>query len=301
VIRNTNTDKIKNPGFSRLTRVFRLTLLLLSFASFAFSQDNRSLKVKTKTELNPVLREISGMVYSNGKIYAINDSGNRNQIHIMDPVSADILKTVRLAGSENFDWEEITSYNNTLYIGDFGNNFGNRDKLLVYKVPVAKIDANEDFTEKIHFSYKKQTSFRMSDYKKHSWDCEAMIVDSSGIWLFSKDWKDRTCRLYLMEDDSRKEQSLTAIDSLKLDYLVTGAYYDSQTQKQLLCGYEGKHTYITVFEDINKPTLSANYRSYRVVGLEYAQVESILVMDNIIYLASERSGDNQAIYSLIFE
>lgn len=288
---------ISSPGSIRYTRAFLLLIFLLSLSGIALSQERSKLFVDEAIELSPVISEISGITFAGNKIYSINDSGNRNYVHILQAHTFDLLSSRRLRGSDNTDWEEITTYNNFLYIGDFGNNFGKRDDLIIYKISIDSLGKDGSKAEAIYFAYKNQRSFSHIEYKKHPWDCEAMLVDNSGIWLFSKDWEARICRLYKLEDNNKiDEQLITPVDSLKLDYLVTGAYFDRDKRRQFLCGYKGKHTYATIFMDVDRPTLSGKFETYIIDDLKNAQVESVIVKDNLMYLASERKGKKQSIY-----
>ena len=42
-----------------------------------------------------------------------------------------IAKTVK-----NYDWESLAADNNFIYVGDFGNNFSNRDNLTILKINI---------------------------------------------------------------------------------------------------------------------------------------------------------------------
>lgn len=298
-MRMTNGNILKRaPGISALSRVFIL-LILFVFSSFnSVSQELGELTVFESIELSPMLSEISGITFSGTKVYAINDSGNTREVHILNDDTFEIESSWKIPGTKNIDWEDISYYNNFLYIGDFGNNFGNRKDLSIYKISIDSLSCISCKAENIEFNYLMQNTYKLIKYKKHIWDCEAMLVDSRGLWLFSKDWDDRTCRLYSLDNNSQTDQKVKAIDSLNLAYLVTGAYYETSADRIILCGYEGKNTFVTVFTNIDRISLSSDYQTYTIKGLEYAQVESIFVKENIMYLASERSGALQAVYKV---
>src|SRR5262245_64483246 len=68
-----------------------------------------------------------------------NDSGNTPDLHLI-AASGKLLRTVRVRGATNVDWEDLasgpgTNGRRTLYVGDIGDNAESRDDLVVYRVP----------------------------------------------------------------------------------------------------------------------------------------------------------------------
>lgn len=288
-----------SPGVLIIARVFALTLPLLLITNLLAAQTYKSLSIYESHKLSPELAEISGITYCGGKIYAINDSGNKNEIYILDHNTFEIISSKKVHGTENVDWEEITCFNNSIYIGDFGNNAGKRKDLKIYEVLEDSIFSKTSGARLIRFNYELQKSFKLSEYRRHIWDCEAMVINNHGIWLFSKDWPSRTSRMYKLDRESVNEQSVRAIDSLDLNFLVTGAYYENESGKVYFCGYEGKNTYLTILSTGEDISLSGKYTTYIIPELVFAQVESIFVMGNVVYLASERTKLTQAIYKIL--
>jgi hypothetical protein len=287
-----------NPGFTIIARVSGLYILLLFCNTQLYAQEYKTLKLIERIELDGKLFEISGITYSGNMVFAINDSGNSREVHILDPGSFKVLSSIKVKDSNNVDWEEISYYNDTLYIGDFGNNFGNRSDLGIYKIPIDYFTGSNSGAEKIKFEYIEQARLKMTKYKKHIFDCEAMIVDRDGIWLFSKDWVDRTSRLYTLSTDIGPEKGIRPMETLNLDYLVTGAYRDTKNRRMVLCGYENENTYVTIFSGIETVSFSGQHTTYIVPEIEFGQVESVFVKDNVAYLASERTGTKQSIYKV---
>ena len=82
------------------------------------------------------------------------------------------------------DWEDLAMDEQFLYIGDFGNNGGNRQDMLVYKVALSQINpstSNADMTQSLSVQYEDQTTFDNEAYK-HNFDCEAMIVLGDSLY-----------------------------------------------------------------------------------------------------------------------
>ncbi|MBL0340064.1 MAG: hypothetical protein IPP71_03590 [Bacteroidetes bacterium] len=94
------------------------------------SYNATNLVLTTKTSLSaPLLNESSGLTFINGKLWTFNDSGNANDIYRVDTATSTVYQTVDITNATNVDWEDMTSNNDFLFVGDFGNNNGNRQNL----------------------------------------------------------------------------------------------------------------------------------------------------------------------------
>jgi len=148
---------------------------LLFFLSFLitlhfFSQKTEKLalgKYKIAT-LSDSLKETSGLTFLKDKLYTLNDGGNTNEIFEIDKNSGKILLKLKI-NFPNKDWEAITSDGENFYIGDFGNNAGNRRDLAIYKT-----DFQGNYS-KNSFNYSAQDDFS-TRYLSHNYDAEAMIL-----------------------------------------------------------------------------------------------------------------------------
>ena len=93
--------------------------------------------------VSPVIVEASGIAASRTNpnvIYTHNDSGGEPEIFAIQTTNGHRLATYRLEGADTNDWEDITvgpgpepgvSY---IYVGDIGDNGGNRENINVYRV-----------------------------------------------------------------------------------------------------------------------------------------------------------------------
>ena len=84
------------------------------------------------TSLNDLVSESSGLLFLNDKLITHNDSGGSNNLYEVDTLDGSISKTIKIKNSTNKDWEDIAVDSKYIYIGDFGNNNGNRKDLLIY-------------------------------------------------------------------------------------------------------------------------------------------------------------------------
>ena len=78
----------------------------------------------------------------------------------MNPDNGPILKKVSIKNAENIDWERMVQSPEHIYIGDFGNNTGNREDLVILKIKKSELLAFEEVSaEKIFFSYPIRNNF----------------------------------------------------------------------------------------------------------------------------------------------
>lgn len=140
----------------------------------------------TETQLKEVgnlsLKEISGLAYSNGSLWALEDSGNKNSIYKLS-ATGKIEEEIFVANAKNNDWEELTSdKEGNLYIGDFGNNDNERKDLAIYKINAGNLGK---VSAVISFYYPEQKEFPP---KKSNliFDAEAFFEHEGNFYIFTK-------------------------------------------------------------------------------------------------------------------
>jgi hypothetical protein len=108
---------------------------------------------------NPRLTESSGIAASRrnpGLYWTQNDSGNPPEIFLIDRAGRD-LGVWTVDGAANVDWEDIAvGPDQTIYIGDIGDNQRSRQEVVVYRVPEPVAKAGGGATAKataLHFRY----------------------------------------------------------------------------------------------------------------------------------------------------
>ncbi len=186
------------------------------------------------TDLDSAIKETSGITKIDQTIWTLNDSGNPNDLFQFD-MQGTILHQVEALGSTNTDWEDITSDSTHLYIGNFGNNLGQRKDLMIYALPIDSLTAESTEVDmQINFSYADQTEFPGS--YDHNFDCEAMVSYEDSLYLFSKSWKDEICMIYRLPKTSGDFQ-LTAMDQFDSKGAITGAALSPRQDRLCLVGY----------------------------------------------------------------
>ena len=132
--------------------------------------------VVTGTVSDPELDEISGIVAGRripGVLWAEEDSGNDPSVFALTP-SGKVVARVAVDGATNRDWEALAWAMGRLWIGDIGDNEGERSEVQVYSFAeprdrgVTRVDA----------------SVLRLRYEDGPHDAEAMFVDPQDEHLY---------------------------------------------------------------------------------------------------------------------
>lgn len=262
---------------------------LISFHFFSQKIEKLPLRKYKIATLSDSLKETSGLTFLKDHLYTFNDSGNSNEIFEIDKISGKILNKIQ-TDFPNKDWEAITNDGENLYIGDFGNNAGNRKDLAIYKInpfciPNAeRVSCNE---KKILFNYQNQKEFKTS-YLNHNFDAEAMIFLDGNIHLFTKEWSSKNISHYIINLQNTENQSIIKIESYEIGFVVTDASYFEG--KLYVVGYTKKgKVFMMIFEEnsdglfFSKPLKKYKLGSALTIG----QVEGIAVNKDGIYISNE--------------
>lgn len=188
--------------------------------------------------LSDTLRETSGLAWAGGMLWTHNDSGSSPSLYALDPGSGAILRQVNLAGTSSIDWEDLAVNDLHLYIGDFGNNAGNRMDLAILRVSLDSLllpDTDTLWPETIRFHYPEQTDFSPAP-NQTPWDAEAFFFADDSLHVFTKDWVGQRTRLYTIPDLPGEHTALLS-DSFDCQGLITGATIDQEGGEVVLCGY----------------------------------------------------------------
>lgn len=268
----------------------KITLLASFFLPvFVFSQTN----ISQKFALNGSVSESSGLIFHNNRLITHNDSGNTAQLFEMDTISGNILRTITISNTTNTDWEDLAQDEDYIYIGDFGNNNGNRTDLKVYRVLKSEYDANTSVNaDVINFSFEDQTDFTSSP-NNNDWDAEALIAYNNQLWVFTKQWVSGQTVAYRMPKAPGSHSAVNS-GSLNVQGLITGADFNIATGTIYMTGYSNTlqpfiyslkgFTGNAVFGGTNVKT---TFSSTDIGGI--AQIEGIAAVDANRYLFSSES------------
>ena len=211
--------------------VFVIMFVVYSMAGFAQIEN-----LTEKFELPSVIDETSGLLFSSNKLITHNDSGDAANLYEIDTITGNISRTVNISNATHIDWEDIAQDAAYIYIGDIGNNNGNRTDLKIYRINKADyINNSSVMAEVINFSYEDQTDFSTQP-NSSNFDAEAISVYEENIVLFTKNWANNMTNAYIISKDIGTH-SAKKVSTYNVDGLITGATYNPLDKSFMLCGY----------------------------------------------------------------
>ena len=237
-------------------------------------------------DLSVTIQETSGLAKWNSYLYTHNDSGDKN-IYALDTNNGNIVNTYPLGNVANVDWEEISQDNNYFYIGDFGNNAnGNRTDLRILRIGKTSLINNTPVIDTIKFSYSNQVSFAPTGANNTDFDCEAFIVSSDSIFLFTKQWvSGKTSSYSLSKTPGTHVAHLKS--TLDVQGLITGATYLENKRLIAFCGYSNTlQPFIYLLYDFNGTNFFSMNKRKININLPFHQVEGIATTNGLKYFIS---------------
>jgi hypothetical protein len=238
------------------------------------------------------LRETSGLIFYAGGLWTHNDSGGQPQIYKFDTLTGQVQQTLTIENAVNVDWEDITQDSRFIYIGDFGNNYGNRRDLSIYRIAKSRIPAVGDarlMPEIISFKYSDQIDFSYA-LNNNNFDCEAMLCSGDSLYLFSKRWRDHKSMMYVLPKKTGKWVAQKR-DSLDAHALITGASISSSLKQVALIGYNKSTPVIWLLYDYrDSGFLKGLKQRIKFTGQTGAQTEGITYSHGKnLFISSERT------------
>lgn len=232
------------------------------------------------------LDESSGLKVINGKIYSMNDSGGEPELFVFDSHGEELNK-IEIKNAKNYDWESLAVNSTHFFIGDFGNNSGNRENLSVYMFPIKDLNKKNVKAKKIKFRYKNQENF-FNINREHSFDGEALIALEDELVIFSKDWNKLATQVYhLSLGNTKSKIAISPSEKMEIDALITGADYDAENKRLVLCGYKDNMNFLWLFEDSTPENfLTNNFKKLTLYELFDAQIEGVTFLDQSTILFS---------------
>lgn len=224
--------------------------------------------------------ESSGLAYLNGKLWTINDSGGLPVLYGIDTTSGQIVQRITVAGATNIDWESLADNDEYIYIGDFGNNSGNRDDLAIYRVLKADIPLEGNVTvtsSKLTFTY-SDYPVKIENKRDNNFDCEAFIATDNSLYLFSKNHGDQKTKLYILPDIPG-DYVAELVTTFNTSGLVTGADINEINNEITLVGYVNQQWVPfawLLFDYSGNDFFSGNKRRIDMLNITATQTEAIV-------------------------
>lgn len=254
-----------------------------------------------RAELPKEVHETSGLFFHHGRLWTHNDSGGKPVLYALDTSTFEVVQRITLANAKNKDWEEVCTDGETVFVGDFGNNQGNRKNLRIYTFPLSAIPAEGNATvevDTIVFCFGDQTDFEKR--KVHDFDCEAMFATEACLYLFSKGWETETIRMYRLSK-TPGNQVAEVVNGFDSQGLITGADYDREHRVLAIVGYMKSiwKPFLYLIFDFDEAGQHLSHRRFEMPNLLGTQTEGICFYDTgKCYFSAETS---KAFSARIFE
>ena len=231
------------------------------------------------------MEESSGLILYNNLLWTFNDSGGENKLYGLD-LSGEIVKEITVENATNTDWEDIAQDDQNIYVGDFGNNNGERKDLKIYKIKKSDIESgNSVQASEINFSYAEQEDFS-SQPQNTPFDCEAITSFNDMLYIFTKNWVDETTSVYQIPK-TEGEYSVSFTDTFNVNGLVTGADISPDEKTLAMIGYKNYKPIVWVFSDItDQEFFSGNETYMKLDAIFSSQTEGICFKGNDTLLIS---------------
>ncbi|MAD96644.1 MAG: hypothetical protein CMB99_04875 [Flavobacteriaceae bacterium] len=283
-------------------------LIGLYFVFFSISLLSQ-VTVVEKYTLDQQIEETSGLLFYNNKIITHNDSGDNPQLYELNASTGVIERTIVISNATHVDWEDIAMDDTHLYIGDIGNNNGDRTDLKIYKVALSDFTSQNTVTaEIINFSYADQQSFT-SLPNATNFDAEALMDFGDSLLVFTKNWQDFQTKVYKIPK-APGTYSVSKVSTTNVSGLITGASKaESNNDFLFLCGYDASATPFLIAISDNRAAGDDIFNNgFTKVSLQDnplgigSQVEGIVsYAKNKIYLTREKVEQNVNGTPVVFE
>ena len=262
-------------------------MALVNDGSCEYSTTNYSLNQIAVLPMEII--ETSGLAFFDNQLWTHNDAGNEDKIYQIDTTDGTILNTVIIANSNNEDWEDLAEDDTHLYIGDFGNNDGDRMDLKIYKVLKSQLESGIATAEVLEFSFSDQVDFTPSN-NNTDYDCEAFFFFNDSLHLFSKNWVDQRTRHYVMSSEPGSHIAQLR-ESMDVQGLITGADISDDGVVGLIgYNFSGANIAWLYFDYQGTDFFSGNKRKISLgLALENSQTEAITFREaGYGYVSSEQ-------------
>jgi hypothetical protein len=292
-----------------IKRINLIVFLTLSYLiTYAQKSDTLELNLHASKKILPKkIEENSGLLYYKDLIFTFNDSQGKTEIYGFDTTSGEIKNTIFLKNSKNVDWEAITSDGESIYVGDFGNNSGNRKDLTIYYFSLASINLDLPFQEvetlSFTFEIDGQSSYENLN-RKNDYDIESMVFYNQKIHFFTKEWVSLQTAHHTL-DLNIPYQISKKIETFPIGYLVTDAF--AEDKRLYLVGYtKDSFAFLSQFIIDGSDYFFKDPISQTFLGLTpgIGQIEGVTSCDKNIYISGESMNfggfnQEQVFYTLV--
>jgi len=238
------------------------------------------------------VQESSGLVYWSGALYTHNDSGGQPEIYELDPKTGRLRRTLSISGAVNTDWEDLAQDEEYLYIGDFGNNLGDRVDLRIYRVSKSDLALSDmPPAELIEFTLEDQTDFEPREI--HPYDMEAFFSIGDFLVILTKDRENLTTTAYRLPSEPGVHQA-RRLDSAEVQGWVTGADFDPSTGRLFILGYNSLlRPFVAQADQVSEELIFSGAFARQSLDIGFAQAEGIAWAGaDQVFVTTEFFGSN---------
>lgn len=245
------------------------------------------------------LKEISGMVAAGNNVWAITDKP-RASFYKLD-TKGNLIQQVQIQNVNATDVEAITADKNYLYLGDVGDNNGDRKERQIIKILQTDIGVHPNVSvgaEIITFVFPLEGM--VESKKMNNYDCESVLSYKDSLYVFTKDREDNETRLYSLPKVPGK-YTARLINSFNSKGLITDAAINPANNEVALIGYHKGHKYpfMLFFSDFSEGDFfSGKHNRIELADKPWDwQLESITYgADNMLYFSCEGSKEVPATF-----
>ncbi|TXH98086.1 MAG: hypothetical protein E6Q75_02685 [Rheinheimera sp.] len=249
--------------------------------------------------LSPEIAETSGLAcLADGSFFTVNDSGNPATLFQLDKSGRVIGRTATTG--VNQDWEALAIHQGQLWIGDIGNNSGQRSTIELYHAPLPAKPFENLTLSKIILRY-PHPPMGLPSHFQHELDAEALVSTGEQLLLFTKNWVGLQSAVYLV-DTSQTNTVLKQIgETSALPGLITDAAYSFKHNVFVIVGYGNfrLNPLSFMFSGEFAPFLAVLDRDYRLIKSvpipSGGQLEALCIdNEQNIWLSQEKSSRQPA-------
>lgn len=255
--------------------------------------DTTYVNPKWSLEISEQISETSGLIVWDGLLWTFNDNTD-TRLYGLDTLSGEIVEIYLLEGVENRDWEEIAQDEDFIYVGDFGNNGGNRRDLHILRIDKNSLKSDEPSIDTIWFSYSDQQNFSPPGANQTEFDCESFVISADSIYLFTKQWISGFTTMYALP---KLPGTYIAQKRFRFNTSgqVTGASYLEQEGVLILCGYSGLiQPFLFLFYDYPDYDFFSGVKQRVNIIIPFHQLEGVAIVNGTrTYISNESSALNQ--------
>lgn len=270
--------------------MIKSALIIFTCIFLSCSSSDKKSPLVVKTELSKELKEISGITADGSDIWAITDKPHAT-VYKLDR-SGNLKEQIDITNVEATDVEAVAADAGFIYIGDVGDNTGDRFERRIIKVAKANIKQGKQAKitgEIINFTF--ANAEQAEKKKQNNFDCESMVCYKDSLYVFTKDREDKETRLFVLP---KKPGNYTArfINSFNSKGLITDAAINPANNELALLGYHKGHRFpfIILFNNFHdNDFFSGSNKKINLADKPWDwQLEAITYgMDNNVYFSCE--------------